>query len=79
MGVVELVDPELAMPDHPWVGLLTFDCRNIAFVDRVQVCLQRLASRYRGTKWICFFLVEDENLINCIPSIEDRGDLTWLK
>ena len=51
-GVAGLVDPELAMPDHPWVGLLTFDCRNIAFVDRVQVCLQRLASRYRGTKWI---------------------------
>ena len=52
MGVAGLVDLGLAMPDHPWVGLLTFDCRNIAFVDRVQVCLQSLASRYRGTKEI---------------------------
>ena len=73
------MDLGLAMPDHPWVGLLTFDCRNIAFVDRVQVCLQRLASRYRGTKEICFFSGRRRKLINCIPAIEDRGDLTWLK
>ena len=73
------MDLGIAMPDRPWVGLLTFYCRNIAFVDRVQVCLQSLASRYRGKKWIWFFLVEGENLINFISVIEDRGDLTWLK